>query len=185
MMEAQIYYRRMLAGERQSLGLNRDFGAKESAEPTLRSGREEHNNLLAAGRCGKADYIRIYSVHWANRPGQAREKRTSFLIRRKAGDTLDPCVVRDGHSRSTWRPHPLTRSISMVILSAVGTLPGLVWGDLDGAESFLAGRLSGTAEHAGHVPVEIGSGLGEEGGRAGPSGTRFACRWYAGSKGYR
>lgn len=63
MMEAQIYYRRMLAGERQSLGLNRDFGAKEYAEPTLRSGREEHNNLLAAGRCGKADYIRIYRVY--------------------------------------------------------------------------------------------------------------------------
>lgn len=29
MMEAQIYYRRMLAGERQSLGLDRDFEAKE------------------------------------------------------------------------------------------------------------------------------------------------------------
>lgn len=45
----------------------------------------------------------------------------------------------------------------MVILSAVGTLPGLVWGDLgclDGAPSARpsAGRLSGWAE-------------GEEGGR--------------------
>lgn len=63
MMEAQIYYRRMFAGERQSLGLHRDFEPKESAEATLRSGREEHNNLLAAGRCGKADYIRIYRVY--------------------------------------------------------------------------------------------------------------------------
>lgn len=45
-------------------GLNRDLGGKKnSTEPTLRSGREERNSLLAAGRCGKADYIRIYRVY--------------------------------------------------------------------------------------------------------------------------
>lgn len=71
-------------------------------------------------------YQDLQSVHTANRPGKLAKKRTSFLIRQKPGDTLDPCAVRDGHSRSTWRPHPLTRSVSMVILSAVGTLPCLV-----------------------------------------------------------